>query len=130
MNRHIEQFWHRIPKFVHTTFGRVAVLEARIDTTFALHRAGEPFRRLKKGLRVYEPFEALHLDWYETQSERSAYFDTSSQRIAHWGNRDSILSYQSETLSHDFFYTVRQRDNGSLEVVREDIGSHENAPTR
>src|SRR5665811_65556 len=41
MNRHIEQFWHHMPTFEETSFGRVAVLATGIDTTFALHRAGE-----------------------------------------------------------------------------------------
>ena len=64
MNRHIEQFWHRQPLWAETSFGRVAYLDAPIDTTMAMHRAGEPFFRLKQSLRVYEPYEAQHLDWY------------------------------------------------------------------
>ncbi len=64
MNRHIEQFWRHIPTLKETSFGKVAILQAPIDTTLALHRAGEPFHRLKSAIRVYEPFEALHLDWY------------------------------------------------------------------
>lgn len=41
--------------------GAVSVTEARVETDFALHRAGEPFRRSKRSLRVAEPYAALRL---------------------------------------------------------------------
>ena len=56
MNRHIEQFWRHRPSWVQTeAAGRIAYLRSAIDTTFAMHRKREAFRRLKTGLRVYEP---------------------------------------------------------------------------
>ncbi|TPL80671.1 polysaccharide pyruvyl transferase family protein [Mesorhizobium sp. B2-3-12] len=88
MNRHIEQFWHRKPEWVETSHGRVASIDVLIDTTFALHRAGEPFSRMKTARRVYYPFEAAHLDWYLKADDysSSAYFETSSAAISHWNN--------------------------------------------
>ena len=78
INRQVEQFWWRQPSWARTTLGEVAYLEACIDTTFALHRAGEQFRRLKEGLRVYYPFEARHLDWYVKQDADDPYHRSSS----------------------------------------------------
>ncbi len=63
MQRHIKQFWRRDPLWVETSRGPVAVLPAPFDTTFAVHRGGQSFRRMKPGLRVYHPCEARHLDW-------------------------------------------------------------------
>jgi hypothetical protein len=63
MNRHIDQFWRHTPQWTETSVGRIAFLPAPVDTTFALHREGEDFRRLARGIRVYYPYEARHLDW-------------------------------------------------------------------
>ncbi|HHZ08727.1 MAG TPA: polysaccharide pyruvyl transferase family protein [Rhizobiales bacterium] len=64
MNGQIEQFWSRQPTTVATSWGVVACQNAAIGPAFALHRAGEPFRKTKEGLRTYEPFEARRLDWH------------------------------------------------------------------
>jgi Glycosyl transferase family 2 len=86
MNRHIEQFWQHRPIVRPVNGERIAILPGAIDTTFAMHRAGQPFRRLKQGLRVYAPFEALHLDWYQGADHgRSHYAATSAKDVAHWG---------------------------------------------
>lgn len=63
IKRHVEQFWHKQPEWSETSFGPVAHILTGIDTTFALQTAGEPYRRLKHALRVYEPYDAQHLDW-------------------------------------------------------------------
>lgn len=76
LNRHVEQFWHRTPKWATILGQTIGYIEAPIDTTFALHRAGEPFRRLKFGVRVYYPYEAKHLDWHG-QPALSAYMQRS-----------------------------------------------------
>ena len=86
MQRHIEQFWASEPEWVETSLGRIAILRHVIDTTFAIHRAGSTFRRLKPGVRVYHPFEARHLDWYMGELANGAYRATSSGLIAHWDN--------------------------------------------
>jgi glycosyltransferase involved in cell wall biosynthesis len=115
MNRHIEQFWHRTPSWIETSLGRVAYIEAPFDTTFALHRAGEPFRRLKQGLRIYEPYEALHLDWYQSPSESDVYFKTSSSHISHWNNAGQRERNHGVALRHSHFIVVRKSEDGYRE---------------
>lgn len=51
----------RRPTWVDTSHGLLAVQACPIDTTFAVHRAGEPFLRPTPGLGVHEPYAALHL---------------------------------------------------------------------
>ena len=119
MNRHIEQFWRKKPTFEQTSFGRVAVLEALIDTTFALHRAGEAFRRLKNGIRVYAPFEALHLDWYEHLDVDNVYLNSSSQAISHWNNKAFLRGNRDAKLEYFQYYAVRRNFFKELEVYSE-----------
>jgi hypothetical protein len=115
MNRHIEQFWHRRPTWVATSRGRIAVQECPIDTTFALHRAAEPFRRLKPAVRVYEPYEALHLDWYdESRFGEQAYRETSHPGISHWNNLAEEKLHGDEPLRHDSFYAVCRNAGGEF----------------
>jgi hypothetical protein len=121
MNRHIEQFWMRMPTFEETSFGQIAILDTQIDTTFALHRAGEPFRRLKSALRVYEPFEALHLDWYATEGNDSLYSESSSSEISHWNNKAERARYGDTALEYSHFYAVRRVRSELLEIYEEYI---------
>jgi len=114
---HIDQFWHRRPEWVDLSQGRVATIEAPIDTTFALHRAGEPFHRLESARRVYYPFEAQHLDWYvgPQKHRRSVYFSTSSSEISHWNNREGReLAERERPKLGAIIYTDR---NGAGELV-------------
>lgn len=107
MNSHIQQFWHREPEWIETSFGPVASIECDIDTTFALHRANEPFHRLKKARRVYHPFEAEHLDWQHTQeSYLSSYFEMSSAEISHWNNKENHEKHFAEMLAYKEFRYV------------------------
>jgi glycosyltransferase involved in cell wall biosynthesis len=117
MNRHIEQFWHRRPEWVSTKWGQLAIQRAPIDTTFALYRAGEPFFRLREGIRVYEPYEARHLDWYLSEAElrNAPYFYSSSDQIAHWSNRDELLRRKQLTLQYDRFIYVERDEEGRLQ---------------
>jgi len=94
MNRHVDQFWSTEPHWIDTRFGTLAVRSALIDTTFALHRPREPFRRGKMGIRVYHPFEARHLDWYLDAEIMSTYAKTSSSNISHWDNWDQIRQWR------------------------------------
>lgn len=128
MNRHIEQFWHSVPTFVQTSVGKIAVLETVIDTTFALHRAGEPFRRLKRAVRVYEPFEALHLDWYITQGEDEFFFDSPGSAISHWNNRTEFLRHRNVLLDYAEYYAVQKNAAGELEAYIEYLPTNENSP--
>ncbi|WP_331288714.1 MULTISPECIES: hypothetical protein [Methylobacteriaceae] len=102
INKHIDQFWRHKPTWIKTEWGRVAYIRAPVDTTFALHRAGHMFRRLRRGVRVYNPFEARHLDWY---IEKGGVLQTATN-ISHWANPDMINRVKSakfEGGSRDFF---------------------------
>jgi hypothetical protein len=121
MNRHIMQFWQHIPSIIETNFGEVAVLESVIDTTMALHRAGEPFVRLKSALRVYEPFEARHLDWHITAGVDETYSRTSSSEISHWNNAVENQRHETEQLEYLQFNAVRTLADGRLEIYIADV---------
>ena len=116
MNRHIEQFWHRQPLWAETSFGRVAYLDAPIDTTMAMHRAGEPFFRLKQSLRVYEPYEAQHLDWYLESIGDTNYASTSDPGISHWNNSARHNRHKDAELEYQSFYSVKMNGSRVLEV--------------
>jgi hypothetical protein len=116
MQRHVEQFWGRSPEWAETTLGRVAVLPAPIDTTLAVHRSGTRFRRLKRGLRVYHPFEARHLDWYVSAAQVSAYNATSSPLISHWDNAQEFVRFGSEKTSAPLRYWIIDGTLGALAV--------------
>lgn len=116
MNRHIKRLWQQEPELAETSCGSVAFIEAPIDTTFAVHRAGEPFRRKKKGLRVYEPYEALHLDWYSVDDD-IAYQGSVSENVTHWSNRTNYATFKGERLRFSSFRAVERRADGSLAVV-------------
>jgi hypothetical protein len=113
LNKHIFQFWQHEPRIEKTPFGDVAFRPARIDTTLAMHRAGEPFRRLKMGLRVYEPFEARHMDWYEWSSP--AYGESASAEITNWGRARAEDTQELEPLRFSSFTAVRAVEQGRLE---------------
>jgi len=120
INRHVEQFWRQDPRFVDTAYGEVAFQETSIDTTFALHRAGEPFHRLKAALRVYEPYEALHLDWYSNNDDH--YTTSSNPNISHWNNAAERDAYSDAALEWPSFKAVRKRDDGRLEAYDVRLG--------
>lgn len=118
MNRHIEQFWHKEPEWMETERGdRIAYQAADIDTTFALHRENAPFRRLKHGIRTYFPYEALHLDWYQTPEDlqNSPYYQCSFEGIGNWSNKISHAKYSGVELEHSEFIYVARGADGRLE---------------
>jgi hypothetical protein len=111
MNRHIDQFWRRKPSWTVVPQGTVAFIKAQIDTTFALHRAGQPFRRLKQGIRVYEPYEALHLDWYPSDGDEDRnYSRSSSSEISHWHNDQQQREFSAANLRYNKFNYVEIAD--------------------
>ena len=123
MNIHIDYFWGQDPLWTVVAGRRVAYLPAPIDTTFAIHRAGAPFRRLKKGLRVYAPFEARHLDWYLPDGRDGQYHQTSSAGISHWNNRSFLAENSMKPLSHESYTTV-ERVKGKLQTVRKIVSDN------
>ena len=104
MNRHISQSWGNTPQIIDTNFGQIAFQVAPIDTTFAVHRRGEPFRRLKSGLRLYRPYEAKHLDWYVTSP--ASY--SKGEAISHWANQEYINENYNVPLHYDKFYVIKK----------------------
>jgi hypothetical protein len=121
INRHVEQFWHKQPEWSETSFGPVAFLPTCIDTTFAMQRAGEPYRRLKPALRVYEPYEAQHLDWYIDEIGDGIYSTTSKEGISHWNNKAELEIHQSVQLEHESYFVVHKNPAGSLELYKEKV---------
>jgi hypothetical protein len=123
MNRHIDQFWRKSPDITTTALGEVAFQRAPFDTTFALHRAAEPFRRMKSGARLYEPYEARHLDWYRA-GDPGVYATSSSAAISHWDNLDEYESHRSEELEYDSFIVVRHGRGAALEIQTVSLNRH------
>ena len=109
MNRHISQFWGRKPIIISTTLGPVAFQRAVIDTTFAVHRRADPFRRLKHGLRVYNPYEVKHVDWYRNNFD---YYPRQTD-ISHWGNLIYNQKHRDAQLRHEKFYKIETKKNTS-----------------
>lgn len=125
MNRHVGQFWHRSPQWIETAAGRIAFQRALIDTTFALHRAGENFRRRRPGVRVYHPYEARHLDWYLDDGEagRGVYERSSSERISHWSNGSQRRRNEHVKLCHGRLLYVDHDECGALTVKQMTVES-------
>ncbi|MDM7831752.1 glycosyltransferase family 2 protein [Cellulomonas edaphi] len=86
MNRHIGRFWSREPKLTTIAGRRVAYQEAPIDTTLAVYRAGEPYRRLAQGVRLYHPYDARHLDWYPDEHQVAYRRSADGSTISNWSN--------------------------------------------
>ncbi|MBA2411162.1 MAG: hypothetical protein H0V62_15830 [Gammaproteobacteria bacterium] len=117
INRHVAQFWHKQPQWIATSRGQIAYQLATIDTTFALHRAGERLCRLKKGARVYRPFQARHLDWYNVEDVLDVYRQSSAPSISHWWNQEAIRQDASELLEFEEFLDVDYDQTGKLSAV-------------
>jgi len=119
VKRHVEQFWRYQPERMLVSSGPVFVRKCAIDTTFALHRSTDPFRRLKRGLRVYAPFEALHLDWYLSREElASREYGGEGNGVAHWSRHDLASSRgwtKPEPIS--FWDVDYVSDRQSIEIV-------------
>lgn len=124
INRHVSQFWRHQPTIETTTRGEVAFQAAPIDTTLAVHRAGEPFRRLKAGLRVYEPYEAQHLDWYLTAPSEDAYAKTSNSQIAHWNSPEWLSDHGGDHLRWPEYTAVRRGRRRRLVVEQRRASDH------
>ncbi len=124
VNSHVDQFWRKEPLWAVLANGeRVAFQRAPIDTTFAVHRAGDRFKRKKDGLRVYHPHEARHLDWYRTREDilSSTFGRTASNRISHWSVASAVGALEDTSPAFDRFIAVRTADDGSLQRVEYDL---------
>jgi hypothetical protein len=124
VNSHVEQFWRKEPQWAVLANGdRAAFQRAPIDTTFAVHRAGERFRRKKTGLRVYHPYEARHLDWYKTREDilSSTFGRTASSGISHWAVSSVVGDQQDSYPAFERFIAVRSTDDGGLQRIEYEL---------
>lgn len=117
LNRHIMQFWHKEPIKLNYNGHEIFYIHAPIDTTFALYRAGSDYQRLRQGLRLYNPFEAKHLDWYIVD-ESNSYSQTSSDQISHWNNDQFIKENKDEKLQYASFYIVKNKKNNPKYIIK------------
>tara|TARA_R110002049_G_scaffold98763_1_gene240607 strand:- start:115 stop:1971 length:1857 start_codon:yes stop_codon:yes gene_type:complete len=124
LKTHIRQFWLKLPIFTKVREQMVAFQYAPIDTTLAMHRGGEPFKRLKSGIRTYAPYEARHLDWYEEEQEES-YKHSSNSKISHWGNSEFAAKLSVAKLPYEFYYRVDSDERGNLTVEKIDVNGKE-----
>ena len=114
MNGQIEQFWSTQPKIVGTPWGLAACQEAKTDTTFALHRAGEPLRETKDGLRTYEPFEARYSGWH-----------VAGQDIcAHASEVPEDAQARGEPLRFETYLLVERDEAGVLRTMRRSVAGN------
>ncbi len=120
MNRHIAQFWGQRPVWLGNDGRLTAVLPAPFDTTFAIHRAGSCFKRLKHGLRVYGPYDALHVDWYLTQDAfwDTPYIRSANKEVAHWNSKEFWAESQERKLDYLAYYDVDWQDGHGRTVRR------------
>jgi len=70
------------------------VFAAHIDTTFAVHRPGTPYK-VTEALRTGAPYTARHLPWYRDprrpDTETAFFFSTRRDDVGYW-NRESLPS--------------------------------------
>ena len=67
----------------------ISYIEAPIDTTFGMYRAGSEFKRHQSGIRTFSPYVAQHFDWYinpdNMTPDQEYYSKHCSRQITHWG---------------------------------------------
>lgn len=100
------KFWTRNGILNHTN-PHCRYRVAPIDTTFALYRRS--YIKVKGAtdncLRVYKPYDALHLDWYLNPTklnEEQKYYTEHSGSVSHWGGtwfRNVVTNNNSITFS-------------------------------
>jgi len=113
MNRHINGQWHRRPLFVNVAGRDVALQFTIIDTTFGVYRAGAQFQRLQRGIRVYAPYDARHMDFYPSEQE-PIYQETSDPQISHWSNSGYANDKHAEALLESAYTVVTPQPDGTL----------------
>lgn len=122
MNRFIREFWGRMPVIEDLPPGfevkQVAYLHGKVDTTFALHRAGSTFRRLTKTMRVYAPYEGIHMDWYP---KFASYHNSNVNNISHWGNKKYIDFHKPlSKMENQFYWDIKVQEDNTLAIVKRD----------
>lgn len=118
LNWHIHQFWRNSPDIVRVGPELVALQRCPIDTTFAMHRAGVPFRRLSRGIRLYGRYAARHLDWYADGPADGVYARTARPEISHWGNERFHAEHSDDELVYRQYLDVEDLESGPRVAIR------------
>lgn len=124
--RHVEQFWHKAPKSIFINNKDVYYQEAPIDSTFGLLRSATTFKRLLNGVRLYNPYEGLHLDWYITPDtitdDQKNYMDKSNQNVSHWGARlfkeQPLFSHILTKKEREIYSTSYIEKNNKVQIIK------------
>ena len=116
INRHVAQFWQHKPQILKCKNEEIAYLPCPIDTTFSMHRAGAPFKRLTKGIRLYGQYSARHLDWYDPLAFERTHYRNAHSDIAHWSNNNFYDEFKDEPLKYTSYYDVKS-DSKNLVVI-------------
>eukprot|EP00668_Euglena_longa_P011540 GGOE01013947.1.p1 GENE.GGOE01013947.1~~GGOE01013947.1.p1 ORF type:complete len:310 (+),score=9.17 GGOE01013947.1:121-930(+) len=77
---HFTVLWQGIP---------FNVVQAKIDTTFAIRRASAVFRRVRVGFRTMAPYHASHSDWYvdvDNPAPDHRWYLEHQHGVNHWGS--------------------------------------------
>jgi len=125
MNRHIIQFWSHEPQWTTVRGSRVAYQRALIDTTLAVYRKGAPYRRLRKGVRLYHPYDARHLDWYPEEHQSAYRASADGSTISNWSNPARERAHRYTPLEHTQYRAVVEDENGSLVAVTRTVAGAE-----
>jgi len=129
LNRHVLQFWGKEPQVRSIDGAEVGYLPAPIDTTLAVYRAGAPYRRLRKGVRLYQPYAARHLDWYPEEHEVAYRASTNGSRISSWSNPARERFNRYVPLQYSTYQDVVVGAHGEIDVVRRPINDDHNVST-
>jgi hypothetical protein len=121
INRHIGRFWGHEPEWAAVAGHRVAFQRAPIDTTLAVYRAGEPFRRLRQGVRLYPPYAARHLDWYPEEHDEAYRTSADGSTISNWSNPARERASGKVPIKFTEYRTVVEDANGNLVAVTRSI---------
>ena len=98
--RSFETFYHsRKVNAIQYKDKTIKYVLVKIDTTFALNRAGTHWRRHRMAARVLPPYGARHLEWYldpkNLTPDQKYYMEHASRTITHTLN-DSIRNKEED----------------------------------
>lgn len=120
---HKQQFWSQPPeKFLQWKHKRIWYQISGIDTTFGLMRGDHIFQRAQPGIRVYHPYEALHLDWYldpdNLAEDQKFYLQHGSGGVSHWSADWFHRPPEHRLAARDRWIFDVEKRNGDYEPVK------------
>jgi hypothetical protein len=85
---HFQNFWSRKVNDIKYKNKVIKYIYSKIDTTFAMNKAGTHWKRLQESIRTMSPYLARHLDWYVNSKnltpDQEYYIKHASKAVAHW----------------------------------------------